>query len=133
MKLNKEAGKVSRQLFQCAFANGHLDTARVEAIVKKIVEEKPRYYLSILKAFQRLVRLEIEKHQALIESATPLPPEDSVKIVTDLQKKYGADLSIEFKTDPALIGGLRIKIGNDVWDDTVSSRLNRLQNNLSKV
>ena len=45
--------------------------------------------------------------------------------------KYGPDLTTEYKVTPALIGGLRVKIGSDVWDSSVRERLNRLEAQLA--
>jgi F0F1-type ATP synthase delta subunit len=48
-----------------------------------------------------------------------------------LRAKYGEDLATEFRVSQDLIGGLRITIGNDVWDSTVHGRLARLESNLA--
>jgi F-type H+-transporting ATPase subunit delta len=44
-----------------------------------------------------------------------------------LRARYGDDLTIEFKTNPTLLGGLRVKLGDDVWDGSVRNRLRTLQ------
>jgi F-type H+-transporting ATPase subunit delta len=49
------------------------------------------------------------------------------RIVANLRSRYGDDLTAEFRTNPELLGGLRIKIGDDVWDGSVRHRLNQLQ------
>jgi F-type H+-transporting ATPase subunit delta len=47
-----------------------------------------------------------------------------------LKVRYGEDLTTEFRTNPELLGGLRIKIGDDVWDGSVRNRLSQLQEQL---
>jgi F-type H+-transporting ATPase subunit delta len=42
--------------------------------------------------------------------------------------KYGVDLAFEFRTNPELLGGLKIRVGNDVFDGSVKGRLDRLAN-----
>ena len=69
----------------------------------------------------------------MVESAAPLDPQANNKIVNDLQKKHGSDLTTEFKVAPDLIGGLRIKIGSDVWDGSVRHRLDRLAQHFNEV
>jgi F-type H+-transporting ATPase subunit delta len=49
----------------------------------------------------------------------------------DLAVRYGAELVTEFRVNPDLIGGLRVKIGDDVWDGSVRGRLNRLEQELT--
>jgi F-type H+-transporting ATPase subunit delta len=47
-----------------------------------------------------------------------------------LKKKYGNDLTTEFVVDPTLLGGVRVRVGSDVWDGTLRNRLERLQQQL---
>jgi len=99
-------------------------------MVQTVLATKPRRYVDVLKDYQRLLQLEVEKRHAVIESATPLNRSLGDRIVANLRVKYGGDLTTEFRTNPELLGGLRIKIGNDVWDGSVKSRLNQLQEQL---
>jgi F-type H+-transporting ATPase subunit delta len=131
MKISKESRKLAKQLFQASFTNDRLDGAKVRGLVRSIVQSKPRHHLEVLKEFQRLVRLELEKHHAVIESAVPLDQETSQRVAGDLRRRYGADLATDFAVNPALIGGLRIRIGSDLWDGSVRARLDRLETELA--
>lgn len=127
MKITKEARQLSRQLFRLSFTERRLDRGKVRSLVQSIIAEKPRHYEGALQAYQRLLRLEVEKRHAVVESATPLAEGTGSSIVANLKQKYGDDLTFEFAVNPALIGGLRIKIGSDVWDGSVRHRLAALQ------
>ncbi|MGA8659830.1 MAG: F0F1 ATP synthase subunit delta [Chthoniobacterales bacterium] len=127
MKSSKESRKMSRHLLRLSFTDGKLDQEKVSHMVQSILSEKPRHHLDILKGYQRLLRLEVEKRHAVIESATPLNGSMGDRIVANLKSRYGDDLTTEFRTNPELLGGLRIKIGDDVWDGSVRSRLSQLQ------
>jgi F-type H+-transporting ATPase subunit delta len=130
MKTAREARKISRQLLRRSFTNGKLDQEKMSEMVESVLVEKPRHYVDVLKDYQRLVRLEVEKRHAIIESATPLNRSIGDQILTSLKARYGDDLTTEFRTNPELLGGLRIKIGDDVWDGSVRSRLNQFQEKL---
>ena len=127
MKTSKEARQLSRQLLRISLTDGHPDRAKVNAVVQTVIHEKPRHYVGALEAYQRLLRLELAKRHALIESATPLSSETSESVVNNLRQKYGQDITTEFKTNPDLIGGMRIKLGSDVFDGSVRNRLALLQ------
>lgn len=131
MKLDKDTRKLSKQLFMASFTDGRIDAAKVATIGRKIATDKPRNSLGIMKEYQRLVRLEVEKHHAVIESAAALDQATKNQLLANLRAKYGHDLTTEFKTSPELLGGLRIKIGSDVFDSSVRERLNRLDNQFS--
>jgi F-type H+-transporting ATPase subunit delta len=131
MKLDKDSRKLSKQLFAASFTEGQLDNKKVSTIAREVVDTKPRNAIGILKEYQRLVRLEIEKHHAVIESAVELDSQTRKQLVSSLKAKYGKGLSTEFKVSPELLGGLRIKVGSDVVDGSVRERLNRLESELT--
>jgi F-type H+-transporting ATPase subunit delta len=127
MKTSKEARKVSRDLFRASLINGRLDANRVRLIGKQVVDTKPRHYAGILKEYQRMIRLELAKRHARIESAVELSPDEREKLQSTLRTKHGQDLSTEFVVVPELLGGLRIQIGSSVFDSSVRERLNRFE------
>ena len=93
----------------------------------QVIAAKPRGYLAILSHFKRLVKLDLERRSARIESAVPLTAELQASVENNLARLYGAGLNLSFAQNPALIGGLRIKVGSDVYDSTVQGRLAALQ------
>jgi F-type H+-transporting ATPase subunit delta len=127
MRTTKEARKTSRQLLKLSFTDGKLDEGKVNQVVQSVLTEKPRHYGEVLKDYQRLVRLEVAKRHAVVESATQLNSNLSNLLITKLKSRYGDDLTIEFKTNPTLLGGLRVKLADDVWDGSVRNRLRTLQ------
>ncbi|XHR29344.1 MAG: FoF1 ATP synthase subunit delta [Chthoniobacteraceae bacterium] len=130
MKVPKEARKLSRSLFRVSFANGRLDQARVETVLKTVAARPPRHALSVMRNYEGLVRMELARRHATIESATPLDPAEAARILGDLQTRFGADITHEFKVSPALIGGIRVQLGSDVWDGSVQGRLELLRSKL---
>jgi F-type H+-transporting ATPase subunit delta len=130
MKISKEVRKVSREMFRQSFTSNKLDEEKISEMVQSVLAKKPRHFVDMLKDYQRLVKLEVDKRHAVIESATPLNRSIGDQVVSNLKARYGEDLTTEFRTNPELLGGLRIKIGNDVWDGSVKSRLNQLQEQL---
>jgi F-type H+-transporting ATPase subunit delta len=130
MKINKEIRQLSREMLRASFTDGRLDHGKISGLMESIIARKPRNYIDILKNYRRLLRIEVEKRRAKIESATQLSPEVSANITERLKNKYGDDLNTEFAVDPALLGGIRIRVGNDVWDGSVRNRLHRLQQEL---
>jgi F-type H+-transporting ATPase subunit delta len=130
MKLNKEIRQLSRKMLQASFTDSQLDAGRIASLVDSLGTHKPRNYIDVLKNYKRLLRLELEKRHATIETASEVDPTMRSEIETNLKNKYGTDLSTEFHVDPQLLGGMRIRVGNDVWDGSVRNRLQRLQHEL---
>lgn len=130
MKINKEVRQLGREMLRASFTDGQLDRGKIAARVQSLITKKPRHCIDILQYYKRLLRLEIEKRHARIESAMPLAPQTATAVIERLKKKYGADLTSEFAVDPTLLGGVRVRMGSDVWDGTVRNRLQRLEQQL---
>jgi len=130
MKINKEIRRLSREMLRASFTDGQLDHGRIASLVESLIARKPRNYIAVLKNYRRLLRLEVEKRRARVETASELDSEACSKLVANLKKKYSNDLATEFMVNPQLLGGMRIRVGSDVWDGTVRNRLERLQQEL---
>ena len=130
MKINREIRQLSRAMLRASFTDGELDFGRINSLVDSLIAKKPRHYIEVLKNYRRLLRLELEKRRARIETASEVDPAATSELVANLKKKYGSDLTTEFVVNPELLGGIRIRVGSDVWDGTVRHRLERLQQEL---
>ena len=130
MKINKETRQRSKELPRASSIDGQLDSGRIASLVKSLIEKKPRNYIKVLESYKRLLRLEVEKHTATIESATELAPQAGADLLANLKRKYGSDLAARFVVNKELLGGMRIRVGSDVWDSSVRNRLHRLQQQL---
>jgi F-type H+-transporting ATPase subunit delta len=130
MQASKEVRQMARELLHASFTDGQLDQGRVSSVVNSVLEKKPRNYIKVLEYYKRLLRLELEKRRARIETAAPLEPQAASQIAQSLSRRYGSDLTTEFAINPALLGGMRIRVGSDVWDSSVCNRLERLQQQL---
>jgi F-type H+-transporting ATPase subunit delta len=111
--------------------DGVLSDERIRLVAGKLMAEKAAGLLQTLQAFERLVRLEKARRHAIVESATESTPALRDAILADLKAKYGADVTAEFAVTPGLIGGLRVKLGSDVYDGSVRARLDRLAESVS--
>lgn len=129
MKISKQARRDAKQLFRACQADGLLDENRVRKTVQALIAQKPRSYVPILSQLERLVKLDIARRTAKVESAAPLSEPTQASVRANLDRVYGRGLNISFAANPALIGGLRIQVGSDVYDGSVQARLARLQEN----
>jgi F-type H+-transporting ATPase subunit delta len=130
MKANRKVRRVARQLFRLCLVDGGLDEGRVRQVAQRIAASGRRGALDVLVGFERLVRLDRDRHTAVVESAAPLGDSLREDIRAGLGRVYGPGLATSFADDPALIGGIRIKVGSDVYDGSVRRRLAALSERL---
>ena len=133
MKISKQARRDAKDLFRSAQVDGLLDDHRALQVVDEVLKIKPRGYAAILSHFQRLLKLDGDKRQAKIETAAPLTSEVESELKSTLEKRYGKGLHFSFAQNPALIGGMRVQVGSDVYDGSVRARLSELENSFKAV
>jgi F-type H+-transporting ATPase subunit delta len=123
MKTPKQTEREAKQLFRFCVVDGNVDENRVRLVAQNLVQSKRRGRLLLLGRFQRLLEFEYARHTAEIESAAPLPADLRSRVQGGLTAVYGSRLTCSFIDNPALIGGMRIKVGSDVYDGSVRSRI----------
>jgi F-type H+-transporting ATPase subunit delta len=127
MQTKTQIKRVAQQLYRLCVVDGLLDNSRVRQAVQLVVDSKRRGSMELLSHFQRLVRLDCEAHTASVETAAPLPADLRAVVQARLQDLYGPGIDAQFALKPALIGGMRIKVGSDVFDGSVRSELELLE------
>ena len=130
MRTNKKVKRTARGLFRLCLVDGALNEERTRQVAHALARSRHRGSLRVLSDFQRLVRLQHRRHTALVESATPLTETLRREIQTGLARTYGETLEMSFGENPALIGGIRIRVGSDVYDGSIRAKLAALASRL---
>jgi F-type H+-transporting ATPase subunit delta len=130
MKASRKVIRASRELYRWCLLDGVLDENRARQVAQRIANSKRRGALLVLSNFRRLVRLERDRYTARVESAAPLGDSVREDIRAGLVRAYGSRVETSFAPNPALIGGVRIKVGSDVYDGSIRGRLAALEGRL---
>jgi len=130
MKVSKVARSTARRIFRLCSKDGQVNEKHLRMAIEKLATEKPRDYRGMLQSLRRLLRAELVKKQVTVESAVDLNELTVNKVKKSLAAQYGNDLNFEFKVTPDLLGGMRIRVGNDLFDGSVKARLQQFQESL---
>ena len=108
--------------------------------IKTSIDDEARNFVSMLVENGRLSLLpEIEQQfrelknafestaDAQIVSAFPMSDDQVRDLVVALEKKFGRKLNASVSVDASLIGGVRVTVGDEVLDSSVSARLAHMQ------
>lgn len=85
----------------------------------------------ILVEFERLVRRRPERNLAQVTSAVPLTEVEKDALRAKLVDRFGADLEFEFSVDASLLGGVYLRVGDQVIDGSVAGKLAALRDSLT--
>src|SRR5690349_8655124 len=118
MKSNRQTKRTARALFKAAFGDGGFDAARARDIAAQLAGSRRRSAPRVLGEFARLVRLHQDRQTALVETAAPLPESIERQVQATLTRRYGSAVKTSFVANPALLGGMRVRVGSDVYDAT---------------
>ncbi|MBN2507491.1 MAG: F0F1 ATP synthase subunit delta [Verrucomicrobia bacterium] len=130
MKITKQVRREAKALFRACLADGLLDENRVRRAVQETLDAGPRGYVAILTHFQRLVKLDLDRRSVRVETAVPLAPSQQAGVREQLARRHGPGLAFAFVVNPDLIGGMRVRVGSDVYDGTIRGRLAALDETL---
>ena len=130
MKVSKVAQSTARRIFRLCSQGGQMNEEHLRLAITKLSTEKPRDYRGMLQALRRLIRAAVAERQVTVESASHIDQATMVTLEGSLRQQYGQNLTFNFKTTPELLGGMRVRVGNDVFDGSVKARLQRLSDSL---
>lgn len=81
---------------------------------------------AVIAAFRQLAAAHRGETTAQVTSAHPLDAAQVAALKQQLQTRVGRDVSIDLSVDPSLLGGLVVKIGSQMIDSSIKTRLNSL-------
>ena len=122
----KQIQLLARQFYKLSVVDGVLSTDRVAGVLEYIEKHRPANTLAVLKAYQRLVAAEFARGQAVVEHAGFVNSAALDAIAAALSKKYSRPVSWVAKPNPALLAGLRVRVGDDTFESSVAGQLGAL-------
>ena len=69
-------------------------------------------------------------HEAVFTTAVPLDPDGQQRVVAEVQRALAISLRPSFFVDPAIVGGLIVRVGDTIYDQSVATSLTRLGDRL---
>lgn len=119
----KHVQQLARQLFKMSMTDGVLSAERVTGVLEYIEKHRPPQTLAVLKAYQRLVALEIARGQAVVEHAGSINDSLLGAIAASMTRKYSRPVTSTARRNDALLAGLRVRVGDDVYESSVAGQL----------
>ncbi len=123
---HKQVHDLARQFFKLSFANGRLSPELVSGVLQYIEKHHPLHTVAILKEYHRLVAIEVARHEAVVEHAGDVSAATLQSIASRLSQKYNRPVNAVSRPNPALLAGLRVRVGDDVYESSVAAQLSQL-------
>ena len=127
MRTPRQVRHDAKRLWRLCLVNGSLDEGRARQVVDGVIESGRSGGATILSHFLRLLKLDRARHAVQVESAAPLDADVRAAVEEGLLRRHGPMMKTTFVVDPTLIGGMRVKVGSDVYDGSVRGGLETLE------
>ena len=102
-----------------------------EEILAGLKQTQPRHYSTILKTFLSHIRREVALQTAVVYTPTALSAQTLEEIKKQFTQKYNRSIDVITEQDDSLIAGIRVRIGDDVYDASLTGRLKQLAANIN--
>ncbi len=93
------------------------------ALIRQAAATRTGSFDAVLERFADEVAARRRRMLAEVRSAYELGDAERERLTAALAAKYGHDIHINSIVDPTIVGGLRVSVGDDVIDGTISGRL----------
>jgi F-type H+-transporting ATPase subunit delta len=119
----KVAQQLARRLFKLSMVDGAVSAERVGGVLEYVEKSQPANPVMVLKAYQRLVAAEVAKGIALVEHAGAVNDAMLASIAQAMTRKYSRPVTAEARANPALLAGMRVHVGDDIYEASVAGQL----------
>lgn len=119
----KQVQLLARQFFKLSVVDGVLSSDRVAGVLEYIEKHRPANTLAVLKAYQRLIAAEYARGQAVVEHAGTVSDATLAAIAAAMTKKYSRKVTTVARPNPALLAGVRVRVGDDTYESSVAGQL----------
>jgi len=120
-----------KETLQTVFAH-QIDDRILHFLFVLVDKDRQEYFYDIVSAFHQLVDDYNGILKAKVTVALPLTEKEEADLVSALEKRFSAKVRLELETDPAIIGGIRVQVGDTVYDGSLSHQLDEMARRLMK-
>ena len=132
MKRDKKITQLAKKLVELSHdENGVITEAKVGEVLAGLKQVEHRHHLAVLKSFLNYLRREVALQTAVVSTPSALSEAALKEIEAKFTQTYGRRISAQTKEDASLIAGVRVRVGDDVYDASVAGHLQRLAENVS--
>ena len=118
--------KLAKKLLELSKDRGVVTESKVTEVLAGLQQVQHRHHLTVLKTFLKYIRREVALQTAVISTPTELSDHAIKAIEVQFSKLYNRPVGAVTQPDANLIAGVRVRVGDDVYDVSVAGRLQRL-------
>jgi F-type H+-transporting ATPase subunit delta len=127
---DKKILRLAKKLVELSREDGVVTDARVTDVLAGLKAANLRHKLLVLKTYLYFIRKAVAEQTAVVATPDSLSPDALAAIESSFSQLYSRPISAVTTPDASLIAGVRVRIGDDVFDASLAGRLQRLAENV---
>ena len=132
MTASSRIREISKKLLQLSLdEEGRVVDGKVREVLESLRANPPRDHKLLLHLYSDHIQRELSKGVAIVEFAGKPDDEAIESLKQKLSRQYGRSIEVELHENPDLLVGIRVKVCDDVYEDSAASRLRPLARALS--
>ncbi len=120
------------QLLQTVFG-ARMNRLLLEFLGVLVRKRRAMYLVNVIEEFGHLVEVYQGVARVTVTAAVSLSGDEEKRLMTTLTAKTGKKIQLDKKIDPSLIGGMIVKIDDEIIDGSVQHGLNQLEEQLNHI
>ncbi len=119
----KQVQQLARQFFRLSVVDGAVSPDRVAGVLEYIEKHRPANAMAVLRAYHRLVAIDVARGQAVVEHAGAISDTSLAAIAAAMTQKYRRNVTAIARQNDSLLAGLRVRVGDDTYESSVAGQL----------
>ncbi|MDQ1699165.1 MAG: F-type H+-transporting ATPase subunit delta [Frankiaceae bacterium] len=119
-----------RQLLQ-RLLDGKVSTVTLALVERAVLSPRGRTLERVLDEFLRLAAQRRSRVVARVTTAVPLTDDQQTRLAAALGREFGGDVRLQVVVDPSLLGGLTVRVGDELLDASVARQLDTAHRKLT--
>lgn len=126
MKKNKQLQKLIKNMVEVSFKDGKLLESQVVKSIKALKSASKTQAILALSEYLKALKRKQREHTLFIETTVPLSEGQITKLKKVVEKKVQVTKVIT-QINPEILGGFKIKIGDEVLDESLSGKIKQIK------
>jgi F-type H+-transporting ATPase subunit delta len=126
MRNSQKINRLAQKLIDLSKVEGIVDESSLWKGLQGVKASKPKHWIPLLKILKHKLSRVLAWQTAEVTSSTALEASTVESLKESFSKRYDRPIDVKTKIDPSLIAGIRVKIGDDVFDASIAERLKRI-------
>lgn len=130
MKIRKQLQKTVNKLIDLSFKDSKIVEAQVARSIRVLKSLSRSEAILALSEYLKNLKRKEREHTMYIETVVPLSPAQVKRMKKIVEKKIKIT-KVLVSINPEILGGFKLRIGDEIWDESVSDKINQVKEAIS--